>query len=377
MFLNFIVFFNNNNLVFCFEFLNLIIILIPILLAIAFTTIIERKLLAGFQKRIGPNNVGLLGLLQPFSDALKLIVKEFLIPKNSNKIIFNLSPIVSLIISLLTWLIIPFLNFKVFSNLNLGILYIFGLSSLHVYGLIMAGWSSNPRYAFLGALRSSSQLISYEVSIGLILISILLITNSLNLNEIILFQKHIWFIIPFFFNFLLFFISTIAESNRTPFDLPEAEGELVAGYNVEYSSSLFALFFISEYCNIIINCNLIIIFFLGGLNNLNFLNLLNFNFLFYIFNNYLNLYIIKFILVLYSYVWVRATLPRYRYDQLMRLGWKIFLPLSLILIFYTLLNLYLFEFINVEIKQSLFFLLLLKNRNLSSTELKAKKVKLF
>ncbi len=334
------------------ELLNLIILIGPILLSVAFVTVVERKLLAAMQKRVGPNYVGPLGLLQAFADAAKLILKEFIQPKLSNRRIFNFSPIVSLVISLLAWLIIPFCNFKLYANLNLGILYIFALSSLHVYGIIMAGWSSNSRYAFLGSLRSASQMISYEVSIGLILISILLLTNSLNLLEIIYFQKYIYFVFPFFPLFILFFISAIAETSRTPFDLPEAEGELVAGYNVEYSSSLFALFFISEYSNIILMSILIVNIFLGGFLPLppTLLNLFLFNFGFmwplnnFTFSSEL-LYLVKVTTVIFTFIWVRATLPRYRYDQLMKLGWKILLPLSIFFIFLTLLNLFIISYI--------------------------------
>lgn len=330
-------------------------------------TLVERKVLAALQKRIGPNFVGFIGLLQAFADALKLIIKEYIVPKLSNKIIFNLSPIISLIISLLSILILPFNNFIYFININLSILYIFGLSSLHLYGIIMAGWSSNPRYAFLGALRASAQMISYEVSIGLILISILLSINTLNLLEIIYFQKYIYFVFPFLPSFILFFISSIAESFRTPFDLSEAEGELVSGYNVEYSSANFALFFISEYCNIIFLSILIIHLFFGGFLNIpyTFINifLLNFGFC-WVINNYIYLinfnlfFLIKLITILFIFVWIRASFPRYRYDQLMRLGWKIFLPISLILIILTIFNIIFFDYIYlntnfVETKKSI------------------------
>jgi len=341
-----------NFLILLFE---ILIILLLILLGVGFMTLVERKVLAAMQKRIGPNKVGFIGLLQFLADALKLIFKEFIKPKNANKIIFILSPILGLIISLIIWLIIPFLNFTNFIYFNLTLLFLFGLSSLHVYAFIMAGWSSNSRYAFLGALRSASQMISYEISLGLIIINILLITNSFNLSNIILFQKNVWFLFPLLPAFFLFFISAIAESNRTPFDLPESESELVSGYNVEYSSASFALFFISEYANTLLLSVLIIYLFLGGfLNPSNFffnIFLLNFGFfwpinnlILLILNNCYFIFLLKLILIFFIFVWIRATYPRYRYSQLMRLTWKVFLPLSIFLLVLTLINLFFWDF---------------------------------
>ena len=348
------------NFIIIFDFLilllEILILLLLVLLSVGFMTLVERKVLASMQKRIGPNKVGFLGLLQFLADALKLIFKEFIKPKNSNKIIFILSPILGLIISLIVWLIIPFVNFISFVNFNLTVLLIFGLSSIHVYSFIMAGWSSNSRYAFLGALRSASQMISYEISLGLIIINILLIVNSFNLNEIISFQKNVWFVFPLFPAFVLFLISAVAESNRTPFDLPESESELVSGYNVEYASASFALFFISEYANTLLLSILVIYFFFGGflnpsnlifnvfLLNLGFLWPIN-NFVLLFLNNIFFIFLIKLLFIFFVFVWIRATYPRYRYSQLMRLTWKIFLPLSLILIFYTLVNLFVWDYI--------------------------------
>jgi NADH-quinone oxidoreductase subunit H len=282
----------------------------------------ERKVLGSMQKRKGPNFVGFLGLLQPFADGLKLIIKESIIPGAANSKIFVLAPLLTFIVSLLGWAIIPFAENIVYADLNLGLLFLFAISSLGVYGIILAGWASNSRYAFLGSLRSAAQMISYEVSLGIILLNIILITGSLNLTEIVLFQKHIWFIIPLFPLFLLFFISSLAETNRPPFDLPEAEGELVAGYNVEYSAVGFALFFIAEYANIILMSTLSVIFFFGGWLspfNITILNIIPPFFFF----------VIKTLIIIFIFIWVRSAFPRYRYDQLMRLGWKIFLPLSL------------------------------------------------
>lgn len=337
-------------------FLEILILLLLVLLSIGFMTVVERKVLAAMQKRIGPNKVGFIGLLQFLADAAKLVFKEFIKPKNANKIIFVLSPIIGLIISLIIWLIIPFSNYTNFVYFDLTLLFLFGLSSLHVYSFIMAGWSSNSRYAFLGALRSASQMISYEISLGLILINILLIVNSFNLSEIILFQKNVWFVFPLLPAFFLFLISAVAESNRTPFDLPESESELVSGYNVEYASASFALFFISEYANTLFLSILTIYLFFGGFlapSNF-FLNffLLNFGFLWFcqplilvLLNNSYLIFLIKLILIFFVFVWIRASYPRYRYSQLMRLTWKVFLPLSLILLLYTLINIIIWDFI--------------------------------
>lgn len=302
--------------------LEILIIVVPLLLSVAYFTLAERKVLASMQRRRGPNVVGIWGLLQPLADGLKLLVKESILPSNANLIIFVIAPILTFLLSLLGWAVIPFGSHTVLSDLDIGLLYIFAVSSLGVYGIIMSGWASNSKYAFLGALRSAAQMISYEVSIGLVIISVLLCAGSLNLSKIILAQESIWYIIPLFPVFLLFFISALAETNRAPFDLPEAEAELVAGYNVEYSAMGFALFFLGEYANILMMCALSSILFLGG---------------------WLPLFVCPFFMLVpgplwfglkvsimaFAFIWIRAAYPRYRYDQLMRLGWKVFLPSAL------------------------------------------------
>lgn len=308
-----------------------LIIIVPVLVSVAFFTLLERKIMASIQRRRGPNVVGILGILQPFADGLKLLIKETIIPSQANKVIFILAPILALFLSFVNWSIVPFTNFNLYADINVGILYIFAMSSLGVYSIIMSGWSSNSRYAFLGTLRSTAQMVSYEVSIGLIIISVLLCSNSLNLINIVKAQEKVWYVIPLFPLFLLFYISALAETNRPPFDLPEAEAELVAGYFVEYSAMTFAQFFLGENINILFMCTLISIIFFGG-----WLPFPHINFNFFFFNTEL-LYLIpggfwlifKILFLLFSFVWVRVTFPRYRYDQLMRLGWKIFLPLSL------------------------------------------------
>lgn len=299
--------------------IKFLIIIIPVLLSVAIFTLLERKIIGYIQRRQGPVNVGFIGILQPFSDGLKLMIKEPLMPNNSNFLMYISAPMLTLLLSLINWSLIPFCNNVVISDLNIGVLFILGISSLSVYGVIIAGWSSNSKYAFLGALRSAAQMISYEVSIGIILITILVAVGSLNLSDIVKAQEDIWFIIPFFPIFLLFLISSIAETNRHPFDLPEAEAELVSGYNVEYSSVSFAFFFIGEYANIILMSSLNVIFFLGG-----WLPLFNF----YLFSPII-WFFLKVVLMVFIFVIVRAMLPRYRYDQLMSLGWKTFLPLSI------------------------------------------------
>lgn len=300
-------------------------IIVPVLVCVAFFTLLERKIMAYIQRRRGPNVVGISGLLQPFADGLKLLIKEPIIPGNANRYLYTLAPILSLFLSFLGWAIVPFGYNLVFANLNLGILYLFAVSSLGVYGVILAGWASNSKYAFFGALRSAAQMISYEVSIGIIIITVLMCAGSLNLTQVVLAQKTIWYIIPLFPLFFLFFISAVAETNRAPFDLPEAEAELVSGFNVEYSSVGFAFFFIGEYANIILMSGLTVILFFGGW--LPFFGLT-------IIPSYI-WFSLKTILIVSLFVIVRAAYPRYRYDQLMRLGWKIFLPISLgLLIFY-------------------------------------------
>ena len=308
--------------------LKIMLIVLPLLIFVAYLTYFERKVIGSMQLRKGPNVVGPFGLLQPIADGLKLLSKETIIPDDSNKFLFILSPIITFVLALIAWAVIPIDYKVVLSDINVGIMYIFAISSLGVYGIIVAGWSSNSRYAFLGSLRSAAQMISYEVSIGLIIISILLSAGSLNLTEIVLSQSNMWYLIPHFPMFVIFFISTLAETNRAPFDLPEAEAELVAGYNVEYSSMSFGLFFLGEYGNMILMSSMTTILFLGG-------------WLPPVENDFLSVipgfiwFLIKVSFLLFIFLWVRATLPRYRYDQLMTLGWKLFLPLSLVWIVVT------------------------------------------
>lgn len=297
-------------------------ITVPLLLAIAFLTLAERKVMASMQRRKGPNVVGILGLFQPIADGLKLLVKEPVLPSSANLVIFLFAPVLTFLLSQVAWAVVPFGEGLVLADLNVGLLYVFAVSSLGVYGIIMAGWSSNSKYAFLGSLRSAAQMVSYEVSIGLVLITVLLCVGSLNLTQIVLAQEKVWFCIPLFPLLIMFFISCLAETNRAPFDLPEAEAELVAGYNVEYSSMGFALFFLGEYANMIVMSSLCSLFFLGG-----WLPPFNVAFLFFVPGVFW--FGIKIILFLFLFVWVRAAFPRYRYDQLMRLGWKVLLPLSL------------------------------------------------
>jgi NADH-quinone oxidoreductase subunit H len=287
---------------------------------VAYFTLAERKILGAIQRRRGPNVVGVYGLLQPLSDGFKLLVKETVLPSNANKFIFIIAPIITFVISLMGWAIIPFDKYSVLSEVNVGVLYLFAISSLGVYGIIMSGWASNSKYAFLGALRSAAQMVSYEVSIGFIIVTIVVCCGSFNLQTIIESQKNVWFIIPFFPLFLMFFTSALAETNRHPFDLPEAEAELVSGYNVEYSAMGFALFSLGEYANMLLMSSLNVILFFGGwLPPLNILGFIPGSLWF-------GLKICFFVVL---YVWIRAALPRYRYDQLMGLGWKVFLPISL------------------------------------------------
>jgi NADH-quinone oxidoreductase subunit H len=299
---------------------KILIIIVPLLVCTAYFTLVERKVMASIQRRRGPNVVGAYGLLQPLADGLKLLVKETIVPSNANKFIFILSPIITFVVSLMGWAIIPYDKYSVLAEVNIGVLYLFAISSLGVYGIIMSGWSSNSKYAFLGALRSAAQMVSYEVSIGFIVITIVICCGSFNLQTIVESQRNVWFVIPFFPLFLMFFVSALAETNRHPFDLPEAEAELVSGYNVEYSAMGFALFALGEYANIFMMSSINSILFFGGwLPPLSFLGFIPGSIWF-------GLKVCFFIIL---FVWMRAALPRYRYDQLMGLGWKVFLPISL------------------------------------------------
>ena len=297
-------------------------LIVPLLIAVAYLTLLERKVMASMQQRRGPNVVGLFGLLQPLADGLKLLIKETILPSSANTVIFIMAPIITFLLALLTWSVIPFGDNMVLIDLNVGVLFVFAISSLGVYGIITAGWSSNSKYAFLGALRSAAQMVSYEVSLGLIIMCVLLCAGSLNLTEIVNAQKEVWYCIPLFPLFLMFFVSALAETNRAPFDLPEAEAELVSGYNTEYAAMGFALFFLGEYANMILMCSMVNIFFLGGW--LPLINLPPFNWI-----PGVIWFGLKTTFLLFVFVWVRAAFPRYRYDQLMRLGWKVFLPFSL------------------------------------------------
>lgn len=302
---------------------TVLLIVVPLLVAIAYLTYAERKVIAAMQLRIGPNVVGWFGLLQPFADGLKVLHKETIIPTRANPLMFLMAPLITFGLSLSAWAVIPFGVGVVMSNINVGILYLFAISSLGVYGIIIAGWASNSKYAFLGALRSAAQMVSYEVSIGLIIITVLLSAGSLNLTQIVEAQKDFWFILPHLPMAVIFVISALAETNRAPFDLPEAEAELVSGYNVEYSSMSFALFFLGEYGNMILMSAIGSILFLGGW-------LPPFNIAPITWIPGVIWFALKISFMLFIFLWVRATFPRYRYDQLMRLGWKVFLPFSLI-----------------------------------------------
>jgi NADH-quinone oxidoreductase subunit H len=303
--------------------MQIMVIVAPLLLAVAYLTYAERKVIAAMQLRQGPMVVGPLGLLQPIADGIKLLVKETVIPTGANKVVFIAAPMITFVLALIGWAVIPFGAGLVIADINVGVLYLFAISSLGVYGIIMAGWASNSRYAFLGALRSAAQMVSYEISIGLIIINVLITVGSLNLSDIVLAQRSLWFFIPHFPMFAIFIASILAETNRHPFDLPEAEAELVSGYNVEYSAMTFALFFLGEYANMILMSAICSILFLGGW--LPPFDIAPFTWI----PGPLWL-IAKICLVLFIFIWARATLPRYRYDQLMRLGWKVFLPASLL-----------------------------------------------
>ena len=319
---------------------KILFLIVPVLVSVAMIVWLDRRVWAFVQKRQGPNVVGPFGLLQSLADALKYIFKEIIIPASSNKVIFVLAPIITMTLALIAWAVIPFGEEQVLANINVGILYIFAVSSLGVYGIIMGGWASNSKYPFLGAIRSAAQMVSYEVSIGIIIINVLLCVGSLNLSDIVLAQQKMWFVIPLFPMFVIFFISSLAETNRPPFDLPEAEAELVAGYQTEYSGMMYAMFWLGEYANILLMCALGAILFLGGW--LSPIDLYPFNLIpgaiWLIFK-------ILFLFILFALV--KATVPRYRYDQLMRLGWKIFLPLSLIYVVLTASYLFYFNLLPI------------------------------
>ena len=323
------------------EVYKILFLLVPVLVSVALIVWLDRRVWAFVQKRQGPNVVGPFGLLQSLADALKYIFKEIIIPSSSNKVIFVLAPIVTMTLALIAWAVIPFSATQVLADINVGILYLFAVSSLGVYGIIMGGWASNSKYPFLGAIRSAAQMVSYEVSIGVIIINVLLCVGSLNLNDIVLAQKNLWFVIPLFPMFVIFFISALAETNRPPFDLPEAEAELVAGYQTEYSGMMYAMFWLGEYANILLMCAMGAILFLGG------------------WMSPIDVYpftlvpgaiwlILKILILFILFALVKAIVPRYRYDQLMRLGWKVFLPLSLIWVVLTASYLFYFNLLPVN-----------------------------
>ena len=315
---------------------KILFLLVPVLVSVAMIVWLDRRVWAFVQKRQGPNVVGPFGLLQSLADALKYIFKEIIIPASSNKVIFILAPIVTMTLALVAWAVIPFSETQVLADINVGILYLFAVSSLGVYGIIMGGWASNSKYPFLGAIRSAAQMVSYEVSIGVIIINVLLCVGSLNLNDIVIAQKDLWYVVPLFPMFVIFFISALAETNRPPFDLPEAEAELVAGYQTEYSGMMYAMFWLGEYANILLMCAMGSILFLGGW--LSPIDIYPFNLV----PGAIWL-ILKILLLFILFALVKAIVPRYRYDQLMRLGWKIFLPLSLIWVVLTASYLFYFN----------------------------------
>ncbi|HJN25501.1 MAG TPA: NADH-quinone oxidoreductase subunit NuoH [Rhodospirillales bacterium] len=302
--------------------IKIVAIVVPLLIGVAYLTYVERKVIGAMQLRRGPNVVGPFGLLQPFADGLKLFLKETIVPSGASPVVFFLAPMITFILALFAWAVIPFDQGMVLADINVGILFLFAVSSLGVYGIVMAGWASNSKYAFLGALRSAAQMVSYEISMGFVIVTVLMCVGSLNLSDIVMAQKNVWFVIPLFPMAVIFFVSTLAETNRHPFDMPEAEAELVTGYNVEYSAMTFALFFLGEYANMILMAGMTAILFLGGW--LPPFDIAPFNLI----PGPLWL-AAKIAFVLFFFLWVRASFPRYRYDQLMRLGWKVFLPISL------------------------------------------------
>jgi len=323
------------------EVYKILFLLVPVLVSVAMIVWLDRRVWAFVQKRQGPNVVGPFGLLQSLADALKYMFKEIIIPSSSNKVIFILAPIVTMTLALISWAVIPFSATQVLADINVGILYLFAVSSLGVYGIIMGGWASNSKYPFLGAIRSAAQMVSYEVSIGVIIINVLLCVGSLNLNDIVLAQQNLWFVIPLFPMFVIFFISALAETNRPPFDLPEAEAELVAGYQTEYSGMMYAMFWLGEYANILLMCAMGSILFLGGW--LSPIDIFPFNLI----PGAIWL-ILKILLLFVLFALVKAIVPRYRYDQLMRLGWKVFLPLSLTWVVLTASFLFYFNLLPVS-----------------------------
>jgi NADH-quinone oxidoreductase subunit H len=314
-------FFHNTDIgIVILTFIEALALLVPLLMGVAYLTYAERKVLAAMQLRKGPNVVGWFGLLQPFADALKMLMKETIIPSGASPLLFLMAPMLTFALAMIAWAVIPVNDGWAIADINVGVLYLFAISSLGVYGIIIAGWASNSKYAFLGAMRSAAQMVSYEVSMGFVLVSVLLCVGSLNLTDVVRAQRHIWFCIPLFPMFVVFFISALAETNRSPFDLPEGESEIVAGFFVEYSAMSFALFFLGEYANMILMSAMTTILFLGGwLGPFSILPQLG-----------VIWFILKICFVLFFFLWTRATFPRYRYDQLMRLGWKVFLPLSLL-----------------------------------------------
>ncbi len=320
---------------------KILFLVVPVLVSVAMIVWLDRRVWAFVQKRQGPNVVGPFGLLQSLADALKYIFKEMIIPSSSNKVIFILAPIVTMTLALIAWAVIPFSATQVLADINVGILYLFAVSSLGVYGIIMGGWASNSKYPFLGAIRSAAQMVSYEVSIGVIIINVLLCVGSLNLNDIVIAQKNLWFVIPLFPMFVIFFISALAETNRPPFDLPEAEAELVAGYQTEYSGMMYAMFWLGEYANILLMCAMGAVLFLGGW--LSPLEIYPFTLI----PGAIWL-ILKILLLFFLFALVKAIVPRYRYDQLMRLGWKVFLPFSLIWVVLTASFLFYFNLLPVN-----------------------------